>query len=1625
MKIHVIFVHGLSGHIEKTWAALNSDPVELWPKWLSEDIEGLGLWLVGYSAAKTNWGGYGMPLSDRADNILARLLAEPRLTKGNIIFITHSLGGLVVEHLLRNAHRDSDSDQRTRDFLSRVKRVAFLGTPHRGAQLANIIKALSLLLRPTAATRDLVLGNPQLRDLNYWYRKFSHDNGIENLVLAEGRPERVLWIITLPEVIGTVVSPSSADAGLLELPIIVDQSHITISKPATREAEVYVHVREFIKRPFGGVPQVTRIDKALNNSKFEIQKLTKNVRKNTKSILDLKCIIEKAIDTPSFKDVSRRDTTISQSQKFISSPIFSLNIETARAQAKTASVDLLEWPRDIFGAQIERPELNVLRARISKEPSGVTLLIGEAGSGKSALLSTLTEQLEREGVSVLAIKADRLPASVRTIDDVAGALGMDETIEVVIRRLAKMGQVVLIIDQLDAVSNVMDRKSERMRLLLRLTNCFQSHGIPIDTQPSVHVIVSSRPFEADHDARFQQLGAERVKLSLPDTDQVSGFLAALKIDPGCVPRALTETIRRPFALKLFVGLIRRGIAIDDLLPGELLSRWLETADLGELDLRTRVIAFLTRLASDMIEAEVLWRPADSYEFSNLIELRQAQACGLIVRNDRGQIGFSHQSWLDDFQAKGFTSCRLLTDYAWQTQDSLFPRAAILRGLQRLRGVDSSAYLTSIDLLLGEAKTRRHLKHLVTDLISSMDTPLPREVAWIEYFIRHDRVLARRALPRVVRNWSIWRDSARSWIELLMTTEGMEWFATRVLATETTVDADGVMDLIDRFWYTPKYDSMILQTIEQSGFWTEGIKTRTREAMVRTAVDNHFTSHLMRELAKRERVDDALDFIIIFYETGNLSERTSVYIHMLGELAKVMPVTLSERLFPFFVAQAASRVEPNQSLHIAFDRSSALPQDWNYYHQQGSFFEILSKALQITAACDPQKVVTLLQPFYSIEIEQVQEMIANTLAAGGAALATEGFEFLITDIRRLNIGTAYGTDTKNTMRMLNGFSTQQLIRAIVSGLDRQQLNQLRDFIEGWICYSPEVMKTIGKENRLFFYRDSDEARFPLLEILPEDIVGARRRRQIAEWRSGEPLIRNVNQRMMASFAGSPMSAKSMERASDDQILGMLNTLYDAASDQWYRRQTHFGGIIELSRAFGVFAKAQPDRAMKIIDNRLLAGRHEYVAGHGIRELAETEAADPHRVRAMIHSLDKRGFVSETWRNNAAWAMSYLARRLNGLNDEDVALLNKWIVRDPKIIAKQIESRLAVEEQNRQSNNRHRQEPQQPYPFLFDQHGGFEILPHHNYTLLAAISDGLLLRSDPAVNDWASFMERHISEPEDPKIWATLLRRYGRALQWIDPERASVFFEQLWKHQCDVFQRPKIVGMIWSMRSLIPLTVLEKIITRWLEGDDRQRQAAGELVAGMMIADQPKEVIEEISRTILENTALPATRVGYFFSVAAAWREPYPDLRAKAHQILLTYGPSVVGNEAIAMSQAITRRTILPADQLTRDILIVLGENADLLLTVKGHSFLESLQSLLLHPGFETDVLNITGKLAALLIDPQTKQGQIFSNDLVHISVALQRSAGELRVMAMDVYEKLLDAEAYGSTEAGEAALARHS
>lgn len=244
----VVFVHGLGGHPKTTWHPAEKTDNDSWLYWLGEDLTDIGIWTFGYQAEFSNWKGKTMPRFDRARDLLNSLQEERLAEDKPVIFVTHSLGGLLVKEVLRLADTYD-----TREFIDNIQGIVFLATPHNGSHLANTVGILGNILRITVSVEELEANNSWLRDLDVWYRQKVNNRNyqIATKVFYEA------WDTSGYK----VVDEGSADPKLLDvMPVPVDADHITIAKPSSRNHSVYKGVKNFVQKqlkPVRSLPPAT------------------------------------------------------------------------------------------------------------------------------------------------------------------------------------------------------------------------------------------------------------------------------------------------------------------------------------------------------------------------------------------------------------------------------------------------------------------------------------------------------------------------------------------------------------------------------------------------------------------------------------------------------------------------------------------------------------------------------------------------------------------------------------------------------------------------------------------------------------------------------------------------------------------------------------------------------------------------------------------------------------------------------------------------------------------------------------------------------------------------------------------------------------------------------------------------------------------------------------------------------------------------------------------------------------------------------------------------------------------------------------------------------------------------
>ena len=285
-KADVVFIHGLGGDAFKTWSN-DKNHENSWPYWLGKEFPNVGVWSVGYAASPISlprflgvllrwWPdlGQSMPLADRGMQLLNKLQLNG-IGEKPIIFIAHSLGGLVTKQILRSS-RDTVGNSPDRVRLKEIARntrgVMFLATPHWGANLASMLDSFREQVGTTVNIADLRAHDAQLANLFDWYRQHAPDIGVQTVTFFEGRD--------LGNAVRIVDDPSS-HPGVGANPIKLDEDHSSIAKPAHKGEDVCLAANRLINdlvepRPTRAQTEVLHREESLEKpvTKFEIDNVT-------------------------------------------------------------------------------------------------------------------------------------------------------------------------------------------------------------------------------------------------------------------------------------------------------------------------------------------------------------------------------------------------------------------------------------------------------------------------------------------------------------------------------------------------------------------------------------------------------------------------------------------------------------------------------------------------------------------------------------------------------------------------------------------------------------------------------------------------------------------------------------------------------------------------------------------------------------------------------------------------------------------------------------------------------------------------------------------------------------------------------------------------------------------------------------------------------------------------------------------------------------------------------------------------------------------------------------------------------------------------------------------------------
>ncbi|KAH8910523.1 WD40 repeat-like protein, partial [Coniochaeta sp. PMI_546] len=239
----IVFVHGLGGSAWRTWC-WDRELQNFWPQWLIEDdpFSAYRISTFGYNArfkgAATN-----LDIIDFAKDLLLQLyttLCRNGTPYGPIIFIAHSMGGLVV----KKAYMLGKHDRQFSELISKVFGIIFLATPHRGAQhakvLNNILSAAPLGAPPKAYVADLERQSTSISDINENFRQQCEELSLVSFY------ETLKTNMHLSKVL--IVEKDSAVLGYPnEVSASMDADHHTICKFRDRLDPNFIKLRSLLR----------------------------------------------------------------------------------------------------------------------------------------------------------------------------------------------------------------------------------------------------------------------------------------------------------------------------------------------------------------------------------------------------------------------------------------------------------------------------------------------------------------------------------------------------------------------------------------------------------------------------------------------------------------------------------------------------------------------------------------------------------------------------------------------------------------------------------------------------------------------------------------------------------------------------------------------------------------------------------------------------------------------------------------------------------------------------------------------------------------------------------------------------------------------------------------------------------------------------------------------------------------------------------------------------------------------------------------------------------------------------------------------------------------------------------
>lgn len=1417
--LHVIFVHGLGGEAQSTWMHNPADHTTLWPTWIGEDV-GCHVWVAGYGAALSGWTDAAMHLTDLGEALFAALQAEPSLLGRRLVLIGHSLGGLVIKSGMTQAM--SLGDPRRMKLLDTVAGVVFVGTPHQGSSLATVADKLRVILRTNPQVTNMVSDDAWLKLLNGQFRNLQDMRRFRVRVFFETKGvflgRKIFWLSIGPRQL--IVDRNSSDPGIAGVvPTAIDGDHIEIAKPKSRQELAHKALVEFLA-----------------------------------------------------------DVTNAPSAAFLveeSSPAAWPEPDDLSLRLRNASAPLLSWPSTLpDGTWLPRSELDALIANLDATVTSTHFLLGDPGCGKSSLLVRLAQEKQAAGWVVLAIKADRLPPDLRDREALTRHLNLGADTAAVLRQLGKSSPVVVVIDQVDALADLVVQQSARLRVLLDLVQ-------DLSDAPGVHTVISCRSFEQKHDPALRNLDAKILTLELPDWSMVLPVLAARGLQADAWNQELQQVLRSPHALDIFLSLLEGATEPAALksFQGLLEKQW-ETQVLSDTSGKRR--ATMRHLAKLMADREVLGLPLAVVE-DHFAEIQALAATGLLrLDHGPGRVEFRHQTLYEFVRARSFLEeSGSLTETVRAQQGSLRIRPQLWHTLGYFRGASPEDYGTEIGRLWA-ADLRPHLKMLLIEFLGRQTAPLPAEKRLVEQALA-DKWFLPRFVGAAIGSPGWFSVLAPTHLPGLMSlADDQAQMLLPLLRQALHFDADTVLDLVSRHWLGDRTRDVLCwqvlgngDVVPRIGLWLDNLVMIAGRTPISEWAIEHLAGVVSAALPDeaprivaawlKRQIDSAkapLDAAGSDDEAVAASVTQKVQsilearqFHDMVAIAEASPKTFIFSIWPPLTEGLRLCTSDAPGVVIGYRQSRGVAfqeLDDEESRQERPLLRSIQLAVQAWAESDAAGFLDFADQNAESDLLVVHRLLAIGRVCVASHFPLRVFDYLVSDSRRLVLGP-YTDVHKESIALIAGTSPF---------LDKASLGRLEARLIDWQHYTDSAQADDDASVRHRRLQWARQHRLRLLRAVPITQRSPELQRLIDEEERAFPGLGNHDVHFTGvQCIGSPVSVEQMDKATDADVLNLFRELSDESA--WDHPRHHMkGGAIQAGRELANLAKKNLAKTLRIV-RALEPGRNEIPVASVLRELVSA-GLPASAFYSLVAELEDKGFVGADFRRDAAYAVASVVNIESPVPDALIDRIERWLT--PLAVDSSCESEISAKD-NESS--------------VLWGHGSMAALPNGNYPTLNALTASCLASEPSRIERWLGILERHAVRTESPKVWEALLQRELLNLRMVECSRAESLIDKLVECAPAIVNGPGWVHFVAHAYHWASAAAIQRWVNRTVDCA-KNGQGAGELI-GLRHAQFPAESWPRELTYSLWGEKSPATALGLAHTVAHLWHEPIT--RPVVHPLLL--------------------------------------------------------------------------------------------------------------------------------------------